>query len=311
MATIELDGATVRLEPGERVLTGLLRAGLDVVHSCNVGACQSCLLRAVKGSPPPAAQVGLKATLKQQGYFLPCLAVPEEDLVLARPASDALELPAIIDAVDWLSPDVVRVRVSVAGPFHHEAGQWVNLVRNDGLARSYSIASLPTDGPLELHVRLLPGGRMSGWLAGNAVGARVRLRGPNGQCFYVRGQEDAPLVLAGTGTGLAPLFGIARQALQDGHRGPIRLFHGARSSAGLYLQAELAALATRHPNFSYHPVLTALDAELFARFPTLEGMRLFLCGDPSLVTKMRKLAFLAGADLASIHADAFITAAPP
>ena len=33
-----------------------------------------------------------------------------------------------------------------------------------GLTRSYSLASLPREGTLELHVRRIPGGSMSGWL---------------------------------------------------------------------------------------------------------------------------------------------------
>jgi CDP-4-dehydro-6-deoxyglucose reductase len=310
MATVELDGTSVVLQAGEKVLDGLLRAGLEVPHSCRAGACQSCLVRAVAGNPPAAAQAGLKPTLRAQGYFLPCVAVPSEDLVLARADGGDLEVPARLASIERLSSDVVRVNVAAEGEFPHQPGQFLNLVRDDGLTRSYSIASLPGQGTLELHVRVLPGGRMSEWLADPAVvGTKVRLRGPAGECFYVAGREDEPLLLAGTGTGLAPLLGIARQALAHGHRGAIDLFHGARTPAGLYLEDELRGLLARHPRFSYHPIVTPLDAAVFARFPVLDGMRVFLCGDPALVKKMRQQAFLAGADLSAIHADPFITAA--
>jgi ferredoxin-NADP reductase len=60
-------------------------------------------------------------------------------------------------------------------------------------------------------------------------------------------------VLAGTGTGLAPLLGIARDALARGHRGPIVLHHGARSRAGLYADAEVRELARRHPTLEVAP----------------------------------------------------------
>jgi ferredoxin-NADP reductase len=87
----------------------------------------------------------------------------------------------------------------------------VTLSRADGLARAYSIASQPdaADGCVELHVRVLSSGRMSSWLGGGqAVGERVSLRGPIGECFYLPGNPQQPLLLAGTGTGLAPLWGI-------------------------------------------------------------------------------------------------------
>jgi CDP-4-dehydro-6-deoxyglucose reductase len=310
VATVELDGARVKLEAGEPVLDGLLRAGLELAHSCRAGACHSCLARAIVGTPPAAAQVGLKATLRAQGYFLPCVALPTEDLVLARPDGAILDVPGRVASIAWLAADVVRVEIEADRPFPHEPGQFLNLVREDGLVRSYSIASLGGNGPIELHVRILPGGRMSGWLAdGSALRAKVRLRGPSGECFYVPGREDQPLLLAGTGTGLAPLYGIVRQALAKGHLGPIDLFHGARAAAGMYLDDELTALGRGHANVAYHPVLTPLDAAVLGRFPALDGVRVFLCGDPAWVAKMRKQAFLAGADLSAIHADAFVTAA--
>lgn len=68
-------------------------------------------------------------------------------------------------------------------------------VRGDGLARPYSIASVPEHdrSRIELHVRLVPGGRMSGWLVGPEIrGAGVRVRGPPGDCFYVPGRRRCP-----------------------------------------------------------------------------------------------------------------------
>ena len=62
---------------------------------------------------------------------------------------------------------------------------------------------------------------MSGWLGTEArPGEAVRLQGPVGECFYVPGQPEQPLLLAGTGTGLAPLYGIVRDALAAGPHRP-------------------------------------------------------------------------------------------
>jgi CDP-4-dehydro-6-deoxyglucose reductase len=129
----------------------------------------------------------------------------------------------------------------------------------------------------------------------------------------VLGREDQPLLLAGTGTGLAPLYGIAREAVAQGHRGPIDLFHGVLNAAGFYLGKELAALAAAAPNFTYTQATLVddgpLDAVILGRFPVLKGRRSFLCGDPTLVQALRKKLFLAGAALNDIHADAFLPSA--
>ena len=254
MAVLTYAGAAYEAAPGETVLAALLRQGVDVANSCRAGACQSCLLRAACGTVPAEAQQGLKATLVEQGYFLSCVCRPESDLAL-EPAG-GLEVAGRIAALERLTETVLRAHVETEAPLEYRAGQYITLRRADGLARSYSLASLPADGTLELHVRRAPNGKMSGWLFDEArADDPVSVRGPAGDCFYTSGKPEQPLLLAGTGTGLAPLVGICRDALVQGHTGPIRLFHGAVRPAGLYLQDELSALMREHSNVVYTPVV--------------------------------------------------------
>lgn len=146
------------------------------------------------------------------------------------------------------------------------------------------------------------------------------LQGPSGACFYTEGKPEQPLLLAGTGTGLAPLIGIVRDALAREHRGPIWLFHGAVHTAGLYLYQELRLLAGRFRNFRYIPtvlegappeggVTGALDQCVLSTFPNLDGWRGYVCGDPAFVNSLRKKIFLAGIASKEIHTDAFVPSA--
>jgi NAD(P)H-flavin reductase len=271
------------------------------------------MLRALQGEVPAQAQAGLKDSWKARGYFLACVCHPENDLTVVPVDADA-QVPARIAAMDPLSSDVVRVRVACEAAFEFMPGQYVTLVREDGLARSYSIASLPAEGYLELHIRCLPHGRMSEWIRSEArPGDAMRVLGPSGDCFYVPGRPEQPLLLTGTGTGLAPLYGILRDALEQGHTGPIHLFHGALRAEGLYLREELSQLAAAHANLEYTPSLFAddgpIDQVILKRFPHLAGWRAFLCGDPAIVQALKKKLFLQGMDLRDIHADAFLPAA--
>jgi CDP-4-dehydro-6-deoxyglucose reductase len=322
MSRVRYEAEWYPLQPEESVLDGLLRQGIAVPHACKAGVCQSCLMRAASGTLPEKAQVGLKETLKARNYFLACSCTLEQGTELELGGgTDELRVPARIDSLTPLSEDVLRVRLRPEAPFEFRAGQYLTLLRADGLARSYSVASLPREGLLELHVRLLPGGAMSGWLRTEArLGDAVRIQGPAGECFYVPGRPEQPLLLAGTGTGLAPLYGIVRDALEEGHAGPIWLFHGARDPRGLYLVEELRELAARHPNLHYRPSVLegrleegvhvgALDALIRAECPKPVGWRAFLCGNPELVQSLRKKLFLAGLSLKDIHADAFLPSA--
>src|SRR5206468_3884321 len=128
-----------------------------------------------------------------------------------------------------------------------------------------------------------------------------------------------PIVLVGTGTGLAPLYAIARDALKQGHEGQIRLYHGSLDPSGFYLVEKLQAMAAAHANFFYtrcglngaqdQPAdLRVGDIEkiVAADIGKFTGWRVFLCGNPQLVTSLRKKAFLAGASMKDIQSDAFV-----
>src|SRR4029434_10749393 len=166
--------------------------GVKAAHSCKAGSCGSCLMRASVGAVPVRAQAGLKDSWKAQGYFLACVCRPETDLSITGVDADA-QLGATITALDLLSRDVMRVRLSCDAPISFRAGQYVTILREGGLARSYSIASLPEESAIELHVRRIAGGKMSGWLHDEArVGDQVSIVGPSGDCFYVPGREEQP-----------------------------------------------------------------------------------------------------------------------
>jgi NAD(P)H-flavin reductase len=276
-------------------------------------------MKGAVGRIPERAQAGIKDTLRTQGYFLACSWQPDEDLTIAQPG-DEQRVPARITTLDMITPQVLRVRLAPERAFDYHAGQYINLVRDDGLSRSYSLASLPAEAELELHVRLVAGGAMSEWLRVADCGRRVSIQGPAGSCHYMAGKPEEPLLLAGTGTGLAPLYGIVRDALGQGHTGPVWLFHGAVDPAGLYLDRELLALSARYPNLRYvRSVLrdgtsdmetVSLDRAIFDRHPELKGWKAYVCGDPELVQSLRKKIFIAGAATRNIYADAFIPSAP-
>ncbi len=277
-------------------------------------------MRSAAGTVPPRAQAGMKDSWKTRGYFFSCVCVPEENLEIDSADAD-IRMEALISSLEFLSGDVIRACLTTREPMDFRAGQYVTLIRN-GVARSYSIASLPQAGELELHIRKIPGGQMSGWFHDAAqVGDTVSVVGPSGECFYVSGREDQPLILAGTGTGLAPLYGIVRDALQCRHRGPIHVFHGALNRRGLYLVNELRELARRHPQLQYTPAVLGgdeagdaavgpIDSVILSRIPNLSGWRGFVCGDPGLVQMLKKKLFLAGMASSDIYADAFLPAAP-
>jgi ferredoxin-NADP reductase/ferredoxin len=317
--SLDLDGKQFDLQADETVLDALLRQGVGVPNSCKAGACQCCMMRAVEGEIPAVAQVGLKPSLKEQGYFLSCSCRPTTDLKLES-AGEGLHFQTRIITLEDLGANVMRVRLAIPDGFSYRSGQFLTLFSPDGIARSYSLASLPDDDSLELHIRKIPGGRMSTWIFDHAApGDVVTIAGPAGDCFYTSDAREQPMLLVGTGTGLAPLFGIIRDALSRGHQGRIVLYHGAVDLSGLYHKSLLNNFAGEFDNFEYHPCVMRdgdgtvatgeIDKIILAAHPNLKGWRGFLCGNPDLVKMLKKKFFLAGMTMKDITTDAFIPSA--
>jgi ferredoxin-NADP reductase/ferredoxin len=321
MPKIVFEGEQYECHAGETVLECLIRHGVSVNHSCRAGVCQSCMMVAVEGEPTPASQVGIKDVLKSQDHFLICACVPENDMSVAVPGGAGNSFDSQVLALQRLGDDVLQLRLARPENYTYQAGQFLNLSNDRGVSRSYSLASVPElDDFLELQIRQVENGEVSGWVADRLhVGDSVCISQAAGQCCYQPGQEEQPLLLVGTGTGLAPLLGIARDALHQGHRGPIHLYHGSSNVEGLYLSTELAAMDQAHDTFHYHPCVSrgevaegirsgrAADLAL-QDFPKLAGWRVFLCGREDMVKGLQKKAFLAGAAMRDIYADPFVAA---
>lgn len=320
--TITFNNQAYPLQDGETVLEALERNGVPVASSCRSGVCQSCLMRATNGEVPTTAQSGLKPTQQLRGFFLACQCKPTDNLTVALPdATDQRRFVSHVVEKKRLNPTVSRIRLALPEGYPFKAGQFIRLYR-DGETRCYSIASLASEQYIELHVKIFPGGHFSSWLCDNVkVGDELAIGEAAGDCFYVADRLDQPLLMVATGTGLAPLWGVIRDALERGHKGEIHLFHGSYVRDGLYYMDEMSTLVAKFPNVHYYPCVSddpnetqalhgQADVQALTHFPKLNGWRLFLCGNPEMVKVMKRKGFLAGASLKDILADPFVVAAP-
>lgn len=327
MPVLVLGDRQFELQDSESVLDCLLRNEQPIAYACRSGACQSCLCKAVKGEPGSKAQAGLKSTLQAGGYALACQWIPAGDIEVRLPGADEGAVEASITALDMLNAGVMRVLLRVSGSaegFGCRPGQYLNLINAEGVSRSYSVANdVARDGVLEFHIAATQHGVFTRWLFTQAqVGDSLHLRGPAGDCFYVADQEQQfPILLVGTGTGLAPLWGIANAALAQGHRGPVTLLQGGTAPERLYYVDELGGLQAAHANFHYRALVLQgagadprieqgdlVEQALASLDPArLKETRVFLCGAPDFVQGLRKRIFLKGVSSAHIFCDAFVT----
>ncbi len=292
---------------GENLLDALNHAGLQVPYSCRAGSCHACLVRCVGGEPRDLLPGALSAEQRERGWRLACQCRVEEDLCVEvfDPQRDGM--PARVQELTWLSEAVLRMRLLPERPLRYRAGQHLLLWHAGGVARPYSLASLPGEEPwLEFHLDCSRPGAFCDAARRLRTGDSLRLGELHGGALhYDPDWSERPLLLLAAGTGMAPLWGVLREALRQGHRGPIRLLHFARG--GHYLAEPLAELASRCENLQ----LAWLGEDqragcLQALHPASRQAIALVCGGSAFVEACARRLFMAGLPRGQVFSDVFV-----
>lgn len=225
---------------------------------------------------------------------------------------------AEIIAHEQRGPDLAVITVRPEAPIHYLPGQSMSVQapQRPRMWRFYSPANAPrADGSLEFHVRALDGGWVSSALVLSAsVGDVLKVGPPVGRLTLAEGSEHL-LMLAG-GTGLAPLWAIAEQALsrRDQPERRITLFHEAHSERQLYDLARLEAAAAADPRLEVVPVARtgsvtraepgrAVDAALRRR--RWADHDVYVCGSSEMVGHALGVLTQSGLDAARLRRETF------
>lgn len=320
----------IDVEPGANLLDALCHAQVPMSYSCRAGRCGTCRCRVVAGEVLDRGGAQQNPLNGREQHVLACqtyltgpctIEIEEPDEIVVHRARI---LKATVQAVEVLTHDIRRLVLQPAKPLAFSPGQYAQLQFTPELARPYSMAGLPGDPTLEFHVRVVPGGRVSGHVATTLKpGDTVRVSGPLGSA-YLRTKHDGPMLCVAGGTGLAPILSILRGVLAQGMRKPVHLYFGVRSPRDVYGLAELTELARQHPALRWQVVATSgvdprvpqglrpgLVTDAIAQdLGPLDGWRAYLCGSPPMVEAASVLVRQKGIAAAHIHADAFYTQTP-
>ena len=206
----------------------------------------------------------------------------------------------------------------------HRAGQHVDvrLTAEDGYQaqRSYSIASAPENGRVELVVERLDDGEVSPYLTDELrVGDGLELRGPIGGWFAWDAAEGGPLLLVAGGSGIAPLMAMVRHRKAAGSDAPVRLLYSSRSYEEIIFREELEKLAAGDETLEVIHTLTRsrpenwsgydrrIDEEILREvaYQPDELPLAFVCGPTPLVEKVATALVGLGHDPARVKTERF------
>jgi len=325
MTSIILNAQEFAVNDGETVLDTLLRNRVAIPYGCRAGACQACIMMS-DGEIPDDCQLGLSQERIQEGYFLSCQCEPEQTMQLQFPSlSQEKHLATVVEKTQ-INPRTLRLRLSCR--LRWRAGQYITLWINDRTARCYSIASVASlHNFIELHIRIYPTGAVSPYLLNTIkIGDQLAIQGPYGECVYDPKQAQQALLLIAAGTGLAPLLGLAQDALSQGHGSAVHLLFSVKRLEDFYGISELQILQQQYANFHVTlacdeaaatltpppelPATASYSAVLQRDFAQLRGTKVYICGGDDFVQRAQKQCFMQGASRRDIICEAFINFSP-
>jgi len=204
-----------------------------------------------------------------------------------------------VKAKKYLTENMLEIQCTRPDGFDYAAGQFVQCMipgRERETVRSYSLSTTPADDYIEFCVKYIEGGIGSEFFKGLSVGDSFDVRGPLGR-FTVNENIQGHVFIA-TGAGLAPIYGMIRDELEQKERThPLYLIFGLRHEEHIFWLDRLDALAAQYDHFEYQLTLSRPG-------DTWEGMRgrvtdhladhnvqhnFYVCGAPAMVKDVRHI----------------------
>lgn len=326
MPTIRLSNG-VEFEAGSSLtlLDSAAKSGVSLPYSCKTGRCSTCKCKVLDGKTHALhPETGLTEQEKEAGWILGCVRTAETDVTIEVDDLGGVVLPAVktlpcrISHLELLAPDVIQVKLRLppTAEFGFIPGQYIDVIGPHGVRRSYSLANANfADKVLELHIRAVHGGEMSGyWFKQAKVNDLLRLNGPLGT-FFLRETAGMDVVFLATGTGIAPVKAMLESMADrpaDQTPKSITVLWGGRVPEDLYF--DVAAFRGRH---TFVPVLSRAEASwtgqrgyvqnvLLAMCPNLSNAAVYACGSDAMIHGAKQQLMQNGLSEKRFYSDAFV-----
>ncbi|MDH4107076.1 MAG: 2Fe-2S iron-sulfur cluster-binding protein [Gammaproteobacteria bacterium] len=238
-----------------------------------------------------------------------------------------------IASVQQETADSVRIALDVPeelrDEFRHLPGQHLPIEAEIGgkrVRRTYSICTPPGTWPVQIGIRIQPGGQFSNYAAGLSADDTLRVMPPFGQ-FHpdVTPGDDRSGVAFAAGSGITPIISIIAATLAAEPQSRFTLFYANRTQRSTMFIDDLYGLKNRYPD---RLQLVFLFSQEEQEFPVLAGRlergkvrelmerffaggrasEVYVCGPGTMSDEVGEALQELGIDQAIIHRERFGTA---
>lgn len=123
------------------------------------------------------------------------------------------------------------------------------------LHKRYYSPTVLANGNLQITVKRIPGGKVSGWIHQALLpGKTVELGEPQGSFHQL--DQTKPIMLLAAGSGITPMYSLLNDLLINTSDQPLELHYWASKREQFCFREELIAWEQAHESFSFIPYLT-------------------------------------------------------
>lgn len=211
--------------------------------------------------------------------------------------------------------------------YNYKSGQYLTLrtlVEGEDIRRSYSLCSAPFENEWRVAIKQVEEGRFSTF-ANNLIkaGDELQVMTPMGNFIAdLRPEHKKNYVLFAAGSGITPIFSLAKSILRDEPKSDVTLFYGNKGFASIIFREEIEAL--KNENLDSFRVIHVLSRESLGNQiqkgridatkcgdlnkAFLNGVpvdEVFVCGPEEMIHAVKNTFEAAGVKPESIHFELF------
>ena len=239
--------------------------------------------------------------------------------------------PLVVAAKHQETRDSVRIALDVPEELRDEyafhAGQHLPIqIERDGkkVRRTYSICSEQGEWPLQIGVRIQPGGQFSEFAANELnIGDSLDVMPPNGQFHVVLDASNKKQYLGfAAGSGITPILSIIASVLHEEPGSRFALFYGNRTQNSTMFIDDLYALKNRYPErLQLHFLFSQEEQEFEVASGRLDDAKVrelvehfcggaepdeaFVCGPDTMIDTVTVTLTNLGIPAENVHAERF------
>ncbi len=200
----------------------------------------------------------------------------------------------------FLTSKIVFLTLELPCILDYIAGQFISFKyitkEKKNILRPYSIINPPNNSnKISFTIKIIDGGVFTPYIATLKKGDTIDIIGPFGN-FIINKKNNKPISFIATTVGVAPLYCMLKDLLDNGYSKSINLYLGFRYIQDIFWENELLSLKNKYSNFQYFICISkpetlwlGLKGRVTDNIKIDKNYQYYICGNSQMIKSVKDL----------------------